>query len=238
MSEGLNQLMSGLFLLFSKPFLLLLLVLFFGGLSYFHGSIRRRNLRKMEEGATSGWETPAQQALRPHETGIGTRDVKVMRPPRRFFPIVLFGMVLIAGSIYLLWNEILGDLQNSSGNPIKTLEAYVALICSAFLALLSPLGLWFAFHRIEVSKSEILLRRLFCPRRQYFLSSLASVAPIGPNAVRGVKLHFSDGRTLKLLASFRGYAEVLQLIKHTHPDLQCLYSAGRFQHLTQKHAVK
>ncbi|MBI1494078.1 hypothetical protein [Halocynthiibacter styelae] len=219
MSEWFSQVVSGLALILTNPILLFLVILLIGGKWFILNRVTKRTQRKFQERSTSGWGTPAQRSLRTHDTGVGTLDIKVMKPSRRTLPGAFVGLLFFGGCAYLAWTSMIPEAQVQSARPDKLYKAWFVFVISGLFALGTPYIAWFSFHRIEVTRQDLVLRRPLCRRKIFLLSTLQSVTPIGPNGSNGVKLYFSDGRSLRLLASFDGYGEVLNSLTHLHPDL-------------------
>ncbi|MEM7470064.1 MAG: hypothetical protein AAF340_01845 [Pseudomonadota bacterium] len=92
--------------------------------------------------------------------------------------------------------------------------------------------------RIEVSQDEIVLRRLFRGKRRFLLSSVLKAKLAGKNPATGIKLIFSDGKQLKLLSSYTGYASAVAKIQGTHPDVPRLLMLGRMVNSIAEKAQK
>ncbi len=178
-------------------------------------------LTRQAEANRSGWSIPAQASTRRHETGIGTQAILVMRPPRRQLKVACWTGLFFGGGAAFLWFGVLPD---PSEQTTKNWLSF-AIMCS--LSIMALFLFVDTFKRIHVSADDIVLRRFLRRPKRFAITDISSVEPAAKNPAIGVKLHFLDGRHIKILASYEGYAQVLSTIKHAHPDLQKFLMMGR-----------
>lgn len=200
----------------------LIVVLCWVGIVY---AINRRLLPRIRKRraalATRGWSTGAARVLRQHASGVGSEDVRVMRLPRRNLWVAVFSLLLFGGCAVYFWLVILPDPTE------RTSQTWLSFgIACAF----SGVALWRAqesFNRIEVSTDAIVYQRLWRRPEQFALSSIVGAKPVSQNPARGVILLFSDNRSLRLLATYEGYAEILGQLQGKHVELEQLLQMGR-----------
>ncbi|MFQ6548620.1 hypothetical protein AADZ90_011725 [Aestuariibius sp. 2305UL40-4] len=221
MQSWLQERISAIGFLVANPVWLLVALAFAAILYWINSRIFNRILRKQAAASMTGWDTGAGTANRRHQTGIGTREVAVMKPPRRILSIAFWNLLFFGGGAVFYWFAVLPDPEEQT---FKNWSVFAGLCGFSILglALLAT-----AFTRIEVSSEDIVLRRLFRRPRHFLLSEVAKVEPAGKNPATGVKLVFPDNRSLRLLAAHEGYADVLALIQGAHPDLRRLLMIGR-----------
>lgn len=181
----------------------------------------RRILTKQAELDRSGWTTAAKTATRRHDTGVGTQKVLVMRPERGHLSVAIWGFFLFGGGVLVSWFLILPD----PDEPIMKKVFVFGFFCVATMG--SILLFVRAFTRIRVSSQDIIRHRVFRRPERFALSEISKAEQAAKNPAMGVKLSFPDGRTLKLMASYEGYAQVLNSIQTAHPDLPRLLMLGR-----------
>ena len=185
-------------------------------------------LNKLATATQTGWNTVASVVRRRHPFGVGTRDVLVMKPPRQNYWIAVWTLFFFGGCAVLSWFSILpGPEEQHFKN--WAMFAGACIISAGSLVLLVM-----AFTRIEVSSEGIVLRRLFRRPQQFLLKSITQVALAAKNPATGVKLTFSDSRTLKLLATNEGYGDVMTKIQGKHPDLHRMFVMGRQSNFANK----
>ncbi len=182
-------------------------------LFWINGRVHRHIRRSQAKDSSTGWTTGGAQGERPHETGIGTRDVLVLKRSGRSLRIGLLTLLFFGGGAAFLWFVVLPDPEE------QTAKAWLAFAIMLGFTVMAPVLIVASFTRIEVSESEITLRRLFRPRQSFLLSGLDQVSAVGTSPASGVQLTFADGRRLRLTPQFQGYAQALMRVRGAHPDL-------------------
>lgn len=222
MIEWGQNVISGLKIIVSSPLLLALIVLIYGASAWLHNRIFKRSIRAHNLSSLKGWETPAAYKDKRHETGIGKTSVLVMKPARRMISIAFWSLLFWGAGAAFFWYAVLPD---PTEQTFKNWAVFVGmcLFCALSLFLFAM-----SLMRIEVTDSEIKQRRFMRRPRVFLLSSISAVAPVNLNPALGLVLTFSDGRKLRLLASFRGYGEMLEKIRPAHPQLSGFIAIGKF----------
>ncbi|MDX8347521.1 hypothetical protein SLH49_05930 [Cognatiyoonia sp. IB215446] len=204
-------------------------VILFAWFSYrLHTRLFTRVARKQLEATFAGWQTRAKVASRSHETGIGSHDVLIMKPPRRNVSIALWTLVFFGGGAVFFWLAVLPDPTE------QTFENWLGFGLMCAFSAFSIILLASTRTRIELSPSDIVKRGFLRGRRTYPLSSIIGAEFAGKNPATGITLTFSDGRKLRLLASNDGYADVMQRLQTAHSDLPRLIAMGRMMHSAMK----
>lgn len=190
-------------------------------LYWFQRRLFRRVLHKQAQANRSGWTTPAITSHRRHQTGIGTETILVMRPPRRLLKVAFWTLLFFGGGAAFFWFVVLPKPEE---HTVKNWLTFAIMCAFSSLALVLAFT---AFTRIRVSADDLVLHRLFRRPKRFALKEISSVELGGKNPATGVKLFFLGGDQIKLLASYEGYAQVLQQIQSAHADLPRILAMGR-----------
>ena len=212
---------SAIAFLIDNPLSLVVFLAFAIFMYWINRWIFARIIRKQAAASMTGWDKCAGTASRRHQTGLGMREVAVMKLPRRNLSIAFWNLLFFGGGAVFYSLAVLPDPEEQT---VKNWSVFAGL-CG--FSILGMALLVMTFTRIEVSPEDIVLRRLFRRPRQFLLSAIAKVEPAGKNPATGVKLVFSDNRSLRLLATNEGYADVMMMIQGAHPDLRRLLMIGR-----------
>ncbi|WP_341368935.1 hypothetical protein [Yoonia sp. BS5-3] len=184
----------------------------------------RRIARNQAKAQAAGWTQGAQVKQQRHETGIGTEQTLIMKPPGRLITVGLWTLVFFGGGAALLGHAVLTDPSARSFDNLLG-----AALCSGF-ALLALFLLGQGFTRIVLTQDSLTHRRLLRKTQVYRLDTINGARFAGKDPSQGIVLSFNDGRTLKLPAMLAGYADVMAQIKGRHPDLTRLLMIGQMVH--------
>lgn len=159
----------------------------------------------------AGWREEASDGAVRHETGIGTRGIKVMKPVG-FMKIGLLNAILWGGGAVFYATVVLQNPQE----PMKDWLVFAGC-CVGTVA-----GLWlFAMSatRIRFDAESISRTSLFSRRFEAKLERLQDVRPLSKTLLGGAILDFGDGQVLKVRSQFSGYQDLLQLLAQRDPKL-------------------
>ena len=217
----LNDVRSGLGVMFENPWFLLLGALALG-LSYWLNSRASRAIAKNQAATNEpGWTQSAATAQRPTDIGVGFDEVLVLKLPSKALRVGVLSIAFFGGGAIFYWLQILSD---AAAQTAKNWLVFASLTAFAVAGLFVVI---MTFSRTEIGKTSITRRRLFRKNKQHFLSSITNVAPVGQNPATGIVLSFADGQSLRLLATNQGYAQALAALAPAHPDIAKYYAAGR-----------
>lgn len=160
----------------------------------------------------AGWSQGAKTAKVTHETGIGTKDVLIMRPIK-FRSIAIWTLLFFGGGSVVLGFDV---FENPNEMGFKDYFGFVSCI------LFAALSLWLlalSFTKIVIDGNSLHHRGLF-RRRAFKFESIQAIEPLGKSYLSGVKLTFKDTQTLKIIARMTGYRDLLEQLAAKDPKLQ------------------
>lgn len=224
MQNWFNERVEAVAFVFAHPGWLAFVIVFAWFSYWVHARLFRRIARKQSQAAFVGWQTQATVAARTHETGIGSHDVLIMKPPRRNIWIALWTLAFFGGGAVFFWRVVLPD-------PVEqTFENWLVFSLMCAFSALAVFLLASTRTRIELSPDAIVHRRLLSRQCRYPLGAITGAEFAGKNPATGITLLFSDDRKLRLLASNEGYLDVVQRLQKAHPDIPRLIAMGRMMH--------
>ena len=161
----------------------------------------------------AGWETDAKSATAPHETGVGTVPVLIMKPAKMFW-LSLWTFIFFGGGAAFL----------ATRDAPLTPKEMASVGIGAVFALLAVFLFIRSFERIHLFEHRIERTRLFGRRFSAPLSELASVVPLSKTILGGVTLTFLDGRQVKVPARMTGYRQLLDRLSANDAKLRLMMS--------------
>ena len=180
--------------------------------------LKWRFIAKAQRNATksqyAGWTVDAKRASEAHDTGIGTKDVLVMKPVK-FLRIGLMTLIFFGGGAWFCMAVVLKKPDVSA----KDWAAFAIMIGFSLLALII---LAQAFTRIRFDGEYITKRSLFARTFHAKLADLSSVKPAHKTIAGGVDLHFNDGRKLRVKSQMSGYRQLLEQLSSIDPKLRLM----------------
>ncbi|MCF2871624.1 hypothetical protein L0664_11160 [Octadecabacter sp. G9-8] len=157
------------------------------------------------ESQTHGLRTSADSKQVVHETGIGTRDVLVMRPPPTpkglYFALLFFG-----GGAVFYWLVVLQT-------DVVTSEDWWVFAGMTVFTLCSIAVIAANMTRIIVSDQTIEKRRLLRKRQMVTVADIVAIDPLAKEISRGAKLRTTNGQVMKIGANFSGYKDLILRLK-------------------------
>ncbi|MEO9824840.1 MAG: hypothetical protein ABJF50_10545 [Paracoccaceae bacterium] len=221
MGDWIENLKTTWGILISNPLILILSIGFVLLVYRLQGRFERRAEKAQKADQLAGWTADTTTVKRPHETGVGSQDVLVLKPTRHILKVAFLTLAFFGGGAVFF---ALVVLPNPVERTFENIMGFV-IMCAFSIGALFLLGTYFT--RFDVTENEIVHRRLLRRRQRYPLSTLVAVKPAGKNPTLGIKLTFADGRELALWARFQGYAAMLSKLKHVHPDFLHQLALGR-----------
>ena len=162
----------------------------------------------------AGWTVDAKHASEAHDTGIGTKDVLVMKPVK-FFRIGLMTLIFFGGGAWFYMAVVLKKPDVSA----KDWAVFAMMIGFSLLALFV---LAQAFTRIRFDREHITKRSPFARTFHAKLADLSSVKPAHKTIAGGVDLLFNDGRKLRVKSQMSGYRQLLEHLSSIDPKLRLM----------------
>lgn len=159
----------------------------------------------------AGWTREARTQKVRHETGVGTRPIRVMRPLKQL-PIGLITLFFFGA---MAW--ILGFV--ATPEPGQELKHWGSAILGLGFACVGAFLILSSFTRIRFDDASIARRGLIGRRVTARLADLDSVEPNGKTLLEGVRLRFRDGQNLRVKANMSGYAQLLETLASGNPQL-------------------
>jgi hypothetical protein len=157
------------------------------------------------ESASHGLRTSADSKTIAHDTGIGTQDVLVMRPPA-ITKMVYFALLFFGGGALFFWLVVLPSPDATSKDWWAFAGMVMFTIGAMFVIELSQ-------TRIVVGKTAIEKRRVLHKRQHITVSDISGIEPLGHSLARGARLHASDGQVMRIGANFSGYRDLILRLK-------------------------
>ena len=228
MIEWFTTRIDALKFVFSDPWLATGFVLIAILLWWLNTRFYRRLFRRQQQAETLGWTASATQARQKGRVGFGGSDLLVMRAPRQNTKIAILTLLFFGGGAVFYALVVLPD---PTEQTLKNWSVF-AIMCG-FSAMAVMLFLT-SFNRVVLSDDEIIVKRLYWPRRRHYLSEITGAEFLGKSATAGMKLTFLDKKTLKLFASYEGFGDALQRMRNQHPDIQKIYMMGRMMTAAQR----
>jgi len=183
------------------PLLFAVLLLVFGPLIWWKWWAFGKSTQTTLDSLTHGLRTDADRKSIRHETGIGTRDIMVMRPARLsgmiYFALLFFG----GGALFYIFLYMPSDLSEPS-------DWWVTLGLSAF-TLAAMIVIEVNQTRIHVDDRTIQKRRVLHRRQTIAFTEISSIAAHGKNYVNGLVIHTGSGDKMRVTAGFSGYLELI-----------------------------
>jgi len=150
---------------------------------------------------THGLRTAADRKEMRHETGIGTREVLVMRPPRLskmiYFALVFFGGGAVLYFILYLPSDLAepDDWWTFAGAAGFTIAVMIIIEANQ--------------TRIYVDDRSLQRRRVLHRRQTIAFTDIASIEPLAKTFMGGMVIRTRDGQRLRVRAQFSGYRELI-----------------------------
>ncbi|MGJ8610673.1 MAG: hypothetical protein ACSHWY_06240, partial [Octadecabacter sp.] len=149
-----------------------------------------------------------------HDTGIGTKDVLVMRPGKLpkmiYFSLFFFGGM----ALFYLFLYMPSDLSEPS-------DWWTALVLS-LVAICAMVLIETNLTRIHVDDRSIQRRRVLHRRQTIAFSDIVAVDPHANNLSRGLVIRTTTGDKMRILATFSGYRQLMERLAPHNPKLGLL----------------
>ena len=188
-------------LITQAPVLFLIVFAIGGTLIWLKYWLIDRSVKRSVENTTHGHRTAADRKTVRHDTGVGTAEVLVMRPAAQggalWFALIFFG----GGAVFYF----LIVLQSSD----RTTEDWLVFATLAAFAICAMIVIEMGFTRIYIDEEKLVRRRILHRRQIIRFVDIASVTPAGKSYAGGVKIQARSGDTMRILASFSGYLDLL-----------------------------
>lgn len=163
---------------------------------------------------THGLRTDADRKQVRHETGIGTREVLVMRPPKLskmiYFVLVFFG----GGAVFYFTLYLPSDLAEPNG--WWTFAGAAGFTIAAMIIIEANQT------RIFVDDRSLQRRRVLHRRQTIAFTDIASIEPHGKSFARGMIIRTRNGQKMRVLAQFSGYRELIARLAPYDRDIGLL----------------
>ena len=170
--------------------------------------------RRAMEGVTHGLRAAADSKQLRHETGIGTRDVMIMRQAPLggviWFALLFFG----GGAVFY----VLVVLQSGE----TTSEDWWVFAGLAGFTIGAMAVIENNQTRIQVDDTSLQKRRVLHRRQTIPFSEIVSVQPHGKSYVGGVVITPATGAPMRIPAAFSGYRDLLPRLAPHDPKLQLM----------------
>lgn len=154
---------------------------------------------------THGLRTGADKKQIAHETGIGTTEIQVMRPPKTP-KVIYFAVFFFGGGALFYWLIVLQSAQATSADWWTF--AGLAVFAIGAMAVIE-----FNQSRIFVSEKTIEKRRVLHKRQVIKISEIIAVDALATQISSGARLRSSDGQVMKIGANFSGYKDLILRLK-------------------------
>lgn len=211
LKEKIEQFQSLLQLAKTEPLLFTIVMAIGGGIIWIQWRFLGRSQRKAVESLSAGLRESPQVGSIPHETGIGTQKVLVMRPANKPLKIGFWCGLMFGAMTWFFF----GRLQAS---PVFQPKETILFLFSLAMTVGCLLLIGRSFTRIYIGKTELVWSNPLRGKTRYPWSSLVSAGPVAKSVANGVKLTYADGRTLKIMATMSGYSTLLNiLLKRAKP---------------------
>ncbi|MBT8410752.1 MAG: hypothetical protein KJP02_03000 [Octadecabacter sp.] len=148
-----------------------------------------------------GLRTDADRKQVRHETGIGTREILVMRPPKLskmiYFALFFFGGGAVFYFILYLPSDLAepDDWWTFAGAAGFTIAVMIIIEANQ--------------TRIYVDDHSLQRRRVLHRRQTIAFKDIASIEPLAKAFMGGMVLRTRDGQRLRVRAQFSGYRELI-----------------------------
>lgn len=152
--------------------------------------------------ASHGLRTEADRKEMRHDTGIGTRDVLVMRPAKLGFGIY-FGLLFFGGGAAFFALVVLQS-PDVTGEDWWIFVGLMAFTLCAILLMIANRT------RIHLDAASVEKRPLLLPRKSIRFSEITQISPHGKDYRLGVKFSTQDGKSMRVVAGFSGYLQLLE----------------------------
>ncbi|MEP6068117.1 MAG: hypothetical protein ABJ246_19945 [Paracoccaceae bacterium] len=173
-----------------------------------------RAQRNAAKSQYAGWTEDAKRRSETHETGVGSKDVLVMKPVK-FGRIGLMTLAFFGGGAWFYMAVVLKK------PDVSTKDWAVFAIFVGF-SLIAVFLLVQAFTRIQFDGEQITKRSLYAKTFHAKLADLTSVKPAHKTIAGGVDLHFNDGRKLRVKSQMSGYRQLLEQLSSIDPKLKLM----------------
>jgi len=158
---------------------------------------------------THGLRTDAKVTFKPHETGIGTQDVFIMRPAG-VGGMLWFALLFFGGGALFYWFVLLTKGQG-------TWESWATFAGLSAFALGAMVAIEVNQTRIYVDAKTIQKRRVLHRRQTIAFADIAQVDPIGKNFTTGLIIQTHDCAKMPVRAAFSGYMQLMgRLAPYNH----------------------
>ncbi len=181
-------------------------------LIYFKYWLIGRAARKALRDKRAGLAVDAAVGQVRHETGVGLKEVLVMRPVKlvapAFWCLLFFGGGAVFYALVVLQEP---DVSHKDWGVFAILSVF------AFGAILI-FGM--ATTRIRFDGEEIRRTGLLVRNFRRRMADLTLVEPLRKSWLAGMKLHFQDGAKLNVASNMSGYRQLMQQISGVDPKLR------------------
>lgn len=160
------------------------------------------SVSKAMQNQTLGLRTDADKKQVRHETGIGTRDILVMRPAIPGMAI-LFGLLFFGGGALFYALVVLQGADVTSKDWLTFAISVTFTVCAMIIIEMGQ-------TRILVDETSIQKRRVLHRRQTVLFSEISSVEPRAKQISRGMVIQSKDREKMNVHAGFTGYRQLLE----------------------------
>lgn len=163
---------------------------------------------------THGLRADAAQSTTRHDTGIGTKDILVMRPAPLskmiYFALFFFG----GGALFYIFVHMPSDRAVAS-------DWWTALGLAGF-AVISMIAIELNQTRIIVDGESLEKRRVLHRRQKFNFADIETVEPLGKDFTRGLSIRTKSGEKMRVTAGFSGYRQLMERLAPHKAELALL----------------
>lgn len=203
----------------ANPMFFLVMLLIFAPLIWWKWRVTGGSVQKTVDDLTHGLRVDADQSTARHDTGIGTKDILVMRPAPLgkmiYFALFFFG----GGALFYVFLHMPSDRSEPS-------DWGTALGLSGF-AIVSMIAIELNQTRIYVDDTSLQKRRVLYRRQTIAFRDIASVEPHGKQFTRGLLIRTTQGDKMRVTAGFSGYRQLLERLAPHDPKLALMARMGK-----------
>lgn len=170
--------------------------------------------RKAVRDQRAGMGVDAQTRQVRHETGIGTRDVLVMRPVK-VIGVAIWGFLFFGGGAVFYALVVLQSAE-STGEDWAVFGVFSAFaLLAVYLFAMATTRI--CFDGTQIERTGLAVRR-FSAR----LDELSHVTPLRKSLMNGMALHFADGSKLNVRPNMSGYRQLMEQLSSFDPKLRMM----------------
>lgn len=171
------------------------------------------------DGLTHGLRTDADTKQARHDTGIGTKEVLVMRPAPLgkmiYFALFFFG----GGALFYFMIHMPSDRSTPS-------DWWTVLGLLGF-TIVAMAAIEINQTRIYVDDATIQKRRVLHRRQTIAFNDISAIDPFGKSYARGLIIRPKSGDKMRVLAGYSGYRQLMERLAPHHPKLGMLAKLSR-----------